>query len=175
MDLKLDRQRAQAAIDLLEPHGAHPGTGALHDPLYLWLQDGEDAHLAALLRGLERQADHPAAPALRRLLDLGAPPAPDLRAILEADGPLREEDPLREVQRRLEQHRAFREASEERALALQEERRRLARHLDAMALVAALLAVLALAGWTGALGLWRVDWMEPPVPPADGGVPETKP
>lgn len=170
-----DEARVRAAIELLEPHVMHPATGALHDPLYHWLEDRDPAHLERWAQAAERHAAHPAVPAMRERLGLEAPPVPDLWQVLDAAGPSNHVDPVLEVQARLKaaaEHRRFFEEQLERR---QAEIERLARGVDALSLVGALLAVLALVGWLGALDVWSIDWMTPPVPPADGGVPEQKP
>ncbi len=175
-DVEADEARVRAAIDLLEPFATHPATGALHDPLYAWLSDRSPAHLAQWARAAARHPEHPAVEAM--LFCLGMQPRAaslDLRQILAAAGPSTHDDPLVEVQARLraaaEQRRFFEEQLQRR----QAELDRLARGVDALSLVGALLAILALLGWLGALDVWTIDWIDPPVPANGDGVPLEKP
>ncbi|MCK6504643.1 hypothetical protein L6R53_14765 [Myxococcota bacterium] len=168
--------RLQAALSLLEPHGAHPQTGPLHDPLYELLRGGGASEVDTLRRALLRCADHPAAPALRRLLeaDLGLE-RDTVEQVLTRFGPWRHDHVADEVAERLQRAGDLRRAMEQQATAQAEQIARLSRTVDALSLVGAVLAVLALVGWLGAMDVWTVDWMTPPQPPPEGTPQEQKP
>lgn len=169
-------EQIRAAIALLEPHGAHPTTGALHDPLYLLLQDGDIALLNQVRGALLDHGDHPAAGAIRRVLgpSVALPPR-TLALVLDQHGPWTQDDPLDELAYRLQRAADQQAALLQRLEQQSEEIVRLSRTADALALAGAILALLALAGWLGALDLWTIDWMSPPVPPPHGIAQDQKP
>ena len=170
-----DGARLRAAIALLEPHTSHPGTGPLHDPLWEMLQDGDPRHLGALREAMLRYREHPA---MEALLEALAPelvlPARSLEEILLRHGPWGGGDPLVEVDRRLQKAARDRVVLEDRLRAADRDLDRMARSNNAFALVAALLAIFALAGWLGALGVWQIEWIEPAAPPPEQGGPLPK-
>lgn len=171
-----DEARVRAAIDLLEAHSTHPATGALHDPLYAWLSDRDPAHLKAWYRASLRHPEHPAVGAMMERLGLQRRAVPlDLRQILEAAGPSTHDDPLLEVQARLQSAAEQRRFFEVQLVNRQDELARLARGVDTLSLVGALLAILALVGWLGAMDVWTIDWIDPPFPSEGDGVPQGKP
>lgn len=170
------RDRLEAALGLLEPFGAHPATGPIHDPLYELLNGGNASHLQELREALIRHRDHPVAPALRQVLgaELGLPER-SLSDVLTAWGSWTFDDPVDEVEARLSRQAEQRAALQDRITRLSDENARLVRSSDALALVGAILGVLALVGWLGALDVWTIDWMTPPEPPPDGVPQEQKP
>ena len=168
--------RLEAALVLLEPFGAHPHTGPLHDPLYELLKGGPPDGLLAFRAALLRHGDHPAAPALRRLLeaDLGLE-RDSLEQVLSRFGPWRHDDPVVEVAERLQRAQELRLAMEQQATAQAEQIARQSRTVDALSMVGALMAVLAIVGWLGAMDVWTIDWQSPPTPPPEGTPQEQKP
>ncbi|NOY26289.1 MAG: hypothetical protein GXP62_10495 [Oligoflexia bacterium] len=166
---------------LLEPFGAHPATGPIHDPLYALIQDGEAAgedveSQDALRVALARYAEHPAAAAVRAALGPSmALPVRSLSDVLSSHGPWTQDDPVDEVDLRLRQAAEQRKMFEDRLARTSDENARLARTADALALVGAVMAVGALVGWLGALGLWSIDWISPPTPPTGRTFQEHKP
>lgn len=170
------RAALEQALAVLEAHTSHPDTGAIHDPLYELLSEREQGHVEALQRALLRHRHHPAVPQIRRLLGpaFTLPPR-ELEDVLTDHGAWTHDDPVAEVEHRLRSAAQVRAVLEERLAHQLDETDRQARTANALALVGALLTILALAGWAGALGLWTIDWFEPPAPPADVAGPEVTP
>lgn len=166
----------RAALQELEPYATHPDTGAIHDPMYELLQDPDPAHARALHQALRRLRDHPAAARIRQALgpDYALPPR-TLEDVLSEQGAWTHADPVYEVEHRLRSAARVRTVLEERLARQLDDNDRMARTANALAMVGALLAIFALVGWAGALGLWTIDWFEPPEPPADVVGPEPRP
>ena len=166
----LTPDEVQAALDLLEPWSTEPGSLALHDAIYAL---GEaPAPWERLEAACARHPRHPALPALRERLGLGGEAAPPpLSDVLSAHGPLPEDgDLVAEVGRRLRRAAEVRGILEDRIAGLEAELGSARRLANGVAFVGAMVAVLALLGWLAALGVWELDWIEPPAPPpADAG------
>lgn len=163
-----DPATVQAALDLLEPWSTEPGSLALHDAVYAL---GEDpAAWGRLEAACARHPRHPALAALRELLGLtGEAPRPPLAEVLATHGPLPEDgDLVGEVARRLGRAAEVRGVLEARIAQLEGETAAARRLANGVAFVGAVVAVLALLGWAAALGLWELDWIEPPAPPPPG-------
>lgn len=165
-------EELQAVLDLLEPYAGHPATGALHDPVYLLLQDPHDeAQIEALRQAVVAHPEHPAVPLIRSRLGSALDfPSPSLEEVLQADAPMASEvDPVAEVQVRLARAQQVRKVLEERIAELEAQRAGAARLANVMAMVASFLAVAAILGWLAALGAWKLSWFEPPRATEDAG------
>jgi len=166
--LPSERVSLQEALEILERHPAHPQTPALHDPIYLLLTDFDLAHTEELERALRTCGEHPATPELRRLL--GAPPeTPEIgiSEVLARHGGDRDADPVEETRRRLERAEAIEATLRERMTRLEAQVSVLDRTANRMGAVGAFLLVFAILGWLAALGVWEIDWMDPPHPDDD--------
>ncbi len=171
-------EQLRAALAALEPFGAHPDTGAIHDPIYELLVDPlpgvpNERLLRALHTALDRAPHHPAQAGVRRALGEGfVLPPRTLAQVLTELGPWTCEDPVDEVEHRLRKaasvYRLLQDKTDEQDRTIGQ----LNRSLNAMAAVAALLALFALAGWLGALDVWQIEWFSPPQPPANLVPPE---
>lgn len=156
----------EAAIAALEIHAQHPGTGALHDPVYAMLQ-GEDeaAALQALGQALASGAAHPAASALRAILgEAVVLPEPSIEAVLAKHGGIGVLEPVEEVDSLLTDARETRRVLSARIDALEAQAAALGRMANGLAAVGALLAMFGLIGWLVALGRLEIAWIEAPVP-----------
>ncbi len=154
------------ALDVLEPYAAHPGTGALHDPIYALLSGDEDATEAEVAAALGAQLGHPATGTLRKVL---APhidwPAPTLREILARHEPLpAEQDELAEVDKRLTEATARERIHRDRILELQSHIEQLMRTANGLAAAGAMVAIFGAIGWLVALGWLNIHWIDAPVP-----------
>lgn len=130
------------------------------------MTEGEGEHRRALEEALVR-GEHPARGALVALLgDHLTLPERDLHAILAERGPV-EGDALTEVARRLDRHAEAEGVLRRRIADLERQAEQLSRLANRTTAVAAILAVVAIMGWLAALGLWDIDWLEPPAPPDD--------
>ena len=154
-------ERLQAALDVLEPYVSHPGTGAIHDPLYRLLKQAEPEALSELQRTLERSV-HPAADRIRLLLGLEAPVPDDLAAVLQEAGLPVGADPLGALRRHLRRQAEVRGISDAHIADLGAQLRGARRLAEGVTAVAALLAIFALLGWLAALGLWEIPWGDSP-------------
>jgi hypothetical protein len=154
----------EAAIAALEVHVQHPGTGALHDPIYGLLQ-GEADQLEALSVAMLDQVGHPAAAQLRELLDAYvALPVPSIEAVVARHGGLQDVEPIGEIDRMLSDAVAARGILSARVGALEADAQALGRTANGMAAVGALVAVFGIIGWLVALGWLQIAWIEPAVP-----------
>lgn len=162
-----DRDLVRQCLDDLDPHGSHPDSGALHDPLYLLLDGPDEPTMQRLRLALRAHRSHPSTPRLRARLApwLGEPPLV-LSEVLREDAPLDPAvDPVVEVQRRLQSHREARRILDAHIEGLEARSQALGRLADRTAAAAALLAVFALVGWLAAIGEWRLVWVDPPKVP----------
>lgn len=165
-----------AAIDRLlarlEAFATHPGTLALHDPLYLMRSEDPQLHLANLSVALVAFPSHPLVPEIRTALGAGLEVEElTLASVLAADAPISPGvDPLLEVQRRLRRHAEARRILEAHIQRLQDGHDRMITTTNAMTALAAILSVFALIGWLAALGVWEIPWLDPQeiVPEEDG-------
>ena len=155
----------KAAIASLETHVQHPGTGALHDPIYALLKGHSGASGDAIALALEAHERHPAAEEIRRLLSgyIDAP-APSLVRVLSRHGGAPNAPPLSEVDRLLTKAGTAQAVLSARVEALEAQVGVLSRLSNAMAAAGALVAIFAIIGWLVALGVFEVSWMEAPVP-----------
>jgi len=163
-------EEIQSVMDRLEAHVVHPGTIAIHDPLYRMLRDPEGDHLPALLLALAAHPSHPLHDTLSTLIGDYAVPLPTLVEVLLAHGPMAPDvDPVLEVRQRLRRSDEVRRILEDRIALLDRQASGLARTASLMAAAASLAALLGLLGWLAALGLWEIDWQEPLPSPDDPG------
>lgn len=156
----------RTALDCLERFARHPDTAALHDPIYALLQDPDSGAEEALVRSISAHTGHPAVAELRAILGGHVEiSAPDLAAVLERHGPVRDADDLvSEVDRRLSSY-----ADSERILRAQIDHLegglvQAERASNAVAALGAFVLVFGLIGWAIALGVLDVQWMDSPVP-----------
>ena len=166
--MTIPRPALRKALDCLEMYANHPGTAAIHDPIYALLQGEVSGQMEALERALTAQSSHPASVELRSfLMEYLSLPNTSLATVLERYGPIQNaEDLVHEVDRRLHQ-------SKQRLAELRNERDRLEHSLshahqssNAVAALGAFGALFALVGWAIAFGFLEVAWMEAPVPEA---------
>ncbi len=155
------------ALDALDPHALHPLTADVHDLLYEMDPEPELAGLHTLVALLERHRDYPArgriVAAVGAWLEL---PAPSLRDVLQATGPIPPDTPLVEVVgQRLGRAAEEREVLLARVRLVEDERDRLGAVANGTAVVGAIVAIVALLGWLAALGAWELSWIDPPAPP----------
>jgi hypothetical protein len=156
----------RTALDCLERFASLPGTAALHDPIYALFQGSSSGEEAAIARLVTAHSGHPAVAELRTIL---APhmelTAPDLAAVLERYGPVRDEDDLvGEVDRRLcaygESERVLRKQIDH----LEADMVQAERASNAVAALGAFVLLFGLCGWAIALGILDVQWMDAPIP-----------
>jgi len=164
--VKIPQTVLEAALAALEPHAQHPGTGALHDPLYALLKGDDGDAVAEFALALVSQSGHPAAGTLREMLGSHvALPAPTLEAILRQYEPLAEgADPLVQADRMLWEAKEARRVLSTRVLGLETEVRSLSRTANAMAAAGAILAIFGAIGWLIAMGWLEIQWLDPAVP-----------
>jgi hypothetical protein len=178
--------RLSEALDRMETWRDTPGTIPLHDAawaLVTALREGgpADASRQALAVALAACPDHPAVPLLAPLISGGTAPGPRSRGLEEVVGGIRGLPARADLGEALERY--LHDLGEQRRLLEQrgeELTRRLARvqrSLDLAVGVVVLAALLALAGWSAALG-----WIDVPGAPAlpipgsgDNRYPEPRP
>ena len=154
----------EAAIAALELHAQHPGTGALHDPIYGMLQ-GDSGQLELLSAAMLAQSGHPASGALRELLGPYIEvPVPTVEAVLLRHGGVAGEDVVLQVDQMLTEADQARRVLSARVHALEAQAGALGRTANGMAAVGALIAVFGMIGWLVALGWLEIAWIEPAVP-----------
>ncbi len=155
----------ESAIAALELYVQHPGTGALHDPLYGLLRGGRPQAREELAEALSAHTGHPAASTLRELLSEHLElPALSLEVIVVRHGADPERDALAEAERLLTDAATTRRVLSGRVESLEAQTAALSRTANGMAAVGALVAVFGMIGWLIALGWLEVSWIEPPVP-----------
>ena len=158
-----DPEAIERLLARLEAFATHPGTLAIHDPLYLMRSEEPEVHLASLGAALEAFPRHPLVPEIRTALgaSLGGEDL-TLATVLVADGPIPPGvDPVLEVQRRLHRHAEVRRVLEARIQHLEDNHDRMVTTTNAMTALASILSVFALIGWLAALGVWEIPWLEP--------------
>lgn len=147
----------------LEAFATHPGTLALHDPLYLMGSEDPEIHLANLSAAVAAFPNHPLVPEIRTAL--GASVHAEERtlvSVLVADGPIPPGvEPVLELQRRLRRHAESRRVLDDRIQRLEDHHDRMITTTNAMTAMASILAVFALIGWLAALGVWEIPWLDP--------------
>ena len=147
----------------LEAFATHPGTLAIHDPLYLMRSEDPQIHLASLSAALEAHPNHPMVDEIRSALgDAVEGEELTLASVLVADGPIPPGVELvLEVQRRLKRHAATRGVLQERIQRLESNHDRMLGTTNAMTAMAAILSIFGLIGWLAALGVWEIPWLDP--------------
>ena len=145
---------------------SHPGTAALHDPIYALISEPECGEERALVRSIMAQPGHPASVELRSILEPHVDwDAPDLGAVLQRHGPLRDEgDLVAEVDRRLCAHHETERILKRQVEHLEGELVVAERASNAVAALGAFVLLFGLVGWAIALGVLDVQWMDAPVP-----------
>ena len=154
------------ALDCLERFASHPGTAAIHDPIYALLVEPEEGEETAIVQVINAQPAHPASAELRAIF---APhldwPDPDLGAVLARYGPVREADDLvAEVDRRLHSHNETQRILRQQVENLEGDLMVAERSSNAAAALGALVLLFGLVGWAIALGVLDVQWMDAPMP-----------
>ena len=160
----------RSCLALLEPHASHPGTPAIHDPIYAMVTGDCGAVLPELIAALERHSTHPAAPKIREILAAHVTiEVPGLLSVLTRYGPVADSDDLPgEVARRLERYEEERRITRGRIESLECALDASGRSANAVAALGAFALLFALVGWAVALGWMEVNWMDSPIP--DGSI-----
>ena len=165
MDAELRRRKATPALAILEPYFSEPGTMALHDPLYLWMKEGREEDWDTFVQALILNRTHPAASLLAGLLNYRLPEC-ETDDVLAEDRPGQAfDEPVAELRKRL---KVLREQTEHQLFLLGKSQVRIValnRVNQILSFALFVLAVVAILGWSLALDVWTIDWMEPPEPP----------
>ncbi len=153
-------------LALLESHAAHPGTPAIHDPIYAMLTGGSGSETVELVAALERYPTHPAGPEIREILAAHVViELPVMLSVLSQYGPVSDPDDLPgEVGRRLERYEEERRVTRSRIESLECALDASGRSANAVAALGAFALLFALVGWAIALGWMEVNWMDAPAP-----------
>jgi hypothetical protein len=168
--VSIPKPALERCLQQLEHHAAHPGTPAIHDPIYGLLSGPTEAQALAFSRalacGLQAHSGHPAAAGIRaELQDYLHIPETDLASVLaHHGGDASSEDLVAAVDRLLVASAGQKRVMRARVETLERLLSQMRRSSNGVAALGAFALLFALLGWAVALGAIEVNWMDSPVP-----------